>query len=279
MAELGSFTKAGEALGYSQSTVSFQIKQLEQELNTQLFERIRHTVALTERGREALQYAHQISKLARQMGEEGDAEKPVRGHVRLAMSDSLCSRLLREQLREFWEKYPEITLQVITTGTEDMFRLLNHNQVDFVFTLDSHIYDTEYVIVQEEKVGMHFVAATGNPLCARRQISLEELSGQPFLLTEKGMSYRRLLDEGLAARSIEVQPILEVGSTDVICRLVEQGNGISFLPDYTTEQAAREGRLVYLHTEDPEVEVWRQILYHRDKWVSPQMQKVISFFS
>ena len=193
------------------------------------------------------------------------------------LCQTLC--LLREQLREFWEKYPEITLQVITTGTEDMFRLLNHNQVDFVFTLDSHIYDTEYVIVQEEKVGMHFVAATGNPLCARRQISLEELSGQPFLLTEKGMSYRRLLDEGLAARSIEVQPILEVGSTDVICRLVEQGNGISFLPDYTTEQAAREGRLVYLHTEDPEVEVWRQILYHRDKWVSPQMQKVISFFS
>ena len=54
VAELGSFTKAGEQLGYSQSTVSFQIKQLEEELGCLLFERINHTIALTERGHELL---------------------------------------------------------------------------------------------------------------------------------------------------------------------------------------------------------------------------------
>ena len=160
-----------------------------------------------------------------------------------------------------------------------MFRLLNHNQADFVFTLDSHIYNPEYVIVQEEKVGMHFVAGVHSPLCQREGISLMELARQPFILTEKGMSYRRLLDEHLAARSIEIQPVLEVGNTDVICRLVELGNGIAYLPDYTTKQAAEEGRLVYLHTEELKVEIWKQILYHRDKWVSPQMQKVMEFFS
>ena len=68
VAELNSFTKAASKLGYSQSTVSFQIKQLETELNSQLFERINHTVALTEKGREVLEYAHQISKLTQELG-------------------------------------------------------------------------------------------------------------------------------------------------------------------------------------------------------------------
>ena len=63
VAELNSFTKAAKKLGYSQSTVSFQIRQLETELNSQLFERINHTIALTEKGREVLKYAHQVSKL------------------------------------------------------------------------------------------------------------------------------------------------------------------------------------------------------------------------
>ena len=58
--ELGSFTKAAEQLGYSQSTVSFQIKQLEDELGCLLFERINHTITLTERGRELVSYAHQV---------------------------------------------------------------------------------------------------------------------------------------------------------------------------------------------------------------------------
>ena len=69
VAELGSFTRAAQKLGYSQSTVSFQIRQLELELDTQLFERINHTVALTERGREVLLYAHQIIKLEQEMSE------------------------------------------------------------------------------------------------------------------------------------------------------------------------------------------------------------------
>ena len=67
VSELNSFTKAAEKSGYSQSTISFQIKQLERELNSQLFERINHTVALTEKGREVLKYAHQIHKLTQEL--------------------------------------------------------------------------------------------------------------------------------------------------------------------------------------------------------------------
>ena len=67
VAELNSFTRAGQKLGFSQSTVSFQIKQLERELGTQLFERINHTVVLTEKGRDVLKFAHQISKMTQEL--------------------------------------------------------------------------------------------------------------------------------------------------------------------------------------------------------------------
>lgn len=277
VAEMNSFTKAAEKLGYSQSTISFQIKQLEQELNSQLFERINHTVALTEKGREVLEYAHQISKLTQELKSSVRDEKALKGHVRLAMADSLCQSLLSERFLDFRTQYPGIALKIIAAGTEEMFRLINHNEVDAILTLDNHIYNTEYVIVKEEKVKMNFVAAADSTLAGMGVISVLELVRQPFILTEKGMSYRRLMDEKLAEMSMEIHPVLEIGSADLICSLVEQGAGISFLPDYVTEQKVRDGGLVYLKVSNFKIEVWKQLLYHRDKWVSPQMDAVMRY--
>lgn len=277
VAEKNSFTKAARALGYSQSTVSFQIKQLETELNAQLFERINHTIALTKRGRDVLKYAHQISKLTQELEYRMQEDREVAGHFRLAVPDSLCDSLLEEGFADFRSRYPGITLKIIATGTEEMFRLINHNEADAILTLDNHIYDTEYVIVREEQVGMHFVAASGHPLCRPGKISVRELVQEPFVLTEKGMSYRRLMDERLAAMSLEIQPVLEVGSTRLLCSLAEQGVGLSYLPDYVTAKSVKEGKLAYIEVQDFDVEIWKQLLYHRDKWVSPPMESVIAY--
>lgn len=277
VAELGSFTRAAEKLGFSQSTVSFQIKQLETELNAQLFERINHTVALTGGGREVLKYAHQITKLTRDMKEDMQDERAASGHVRLAMADSLCNSLLSEDFSAFRAQYPGITLKITAAGTEEMFRLLNHNEADAILTLDNHIYNTEYVIVREEMAKTHFVAGAGCPLFQTGEVSVQELMGQPFILTEKRMSYRRLMDEKLAEMSLEVQPVLEIGSTDLICTLVEQNVGISFLPDYVTARGVESGKMRYLKVADFKIEVWKQLLYHRDKWVSPQLESVLRY--
>lgn len=124
---------------------------------------------------------------------------------------------------------------------------------------------------------MHFIASGSSPLARRSSLSVAELLVQPFLLTEKGMSYRRLLDEGLAKRSLEVKPILEMGSARLICSLVSEGAGISFLPDYVTQQDVDAGAVVRLDVADFEVEIWKQLLYHRDKWVSPQLEAVLNY--
>ena len=75
VSELASFTKAAERLGYSQPTVSFQIRQLEEELGVRLFDRIGHTVSLTEEGREALNYAQSICRIANEMSSEAIKSK------------------------------------------------------------------------------------------------------------------------------------------------------------------------------------------------------------
>ena len=277
VAELGSFTKAGVALGCSQSTISFQIRQLEEELSFPLFERINRTVVLTDKGREVLAYAHQIRQMTDELKQNIQSDRPRSVRIRVAMSDSLCNSLLEDNFQQFLQAHPGINLKIVAAGTEEMFRLLDHNEVDAILTLESHIYNTEYVIVREEEVAHHFVAAASSPLAKLRQIPPEELVHQHFILTEKGMSYRRLLDEQLAQRSLEIIPVLEIGNPHLICELVQQGVGVSFLPDFVTEKAVKEGKLVYLEVPGIQVSIWKQLLHHRDKWISPQISSVLQY--
>ena len=85
VAELGSFTKAAEQLGYSQSTISFQIKQLEDELECLLFERINHTITLTQRGHELVSYAHKIRALTDEFKDSLIEEDSYKGHIHIVM--------------------------------------------------------------------------------------------------------------------------------------------------------------------------------------------------
>ena len=275
-AELGSFTRTGEKLGYSQPTVSFQIKQLEKELGVQLFDRIGHTVSLTDAGRDALPYAQSICNMSREMMLGSQARREPCGVLRLGMADSLGEPLIAGHFGRFRSSYPKVSLQISTGDTGMLLEYLDHNEVDIICTMDDHVYDTNYVIANEEAIGVHFVAAARNPLAGMKEISVEELLEQPLMLTEKGMSYRRLMDEKLARDSREIQPVLETGRADLICTLAEEDVGIGFLPDYVTEEGVRAGRLVRLNVPDFRVVVWKQLLYRREKWVSLQMQAMIN---
>ena len=88
-----------------------------------------------------------------------------------------------------------------------------------------------------------------------------------------------MLDEMLARDSIELHPVLEMGNADLICDLVAQGMGISFLPDYVSRDKVESGEIVLLDVPRYRAELWKQLLYHRDKFVSPQMQVFVSHLS
>jgi len=279
VAELGSFTRAGEKLGYSQPTISFQIKQLEKEMGTQLFDRIGHTVTLTDTGRDALDYAQRIFHGYQEMLRTGAGRREPAGILRLGMADSLCQPLIAEHFARFRRTYPKVSLHVTTTDTTALLAKLDHNEVDMLCTMDDHVYDTNYVIADEEEIGVHFVASPRHPLAALEKVDIHQLLDEPFLLTEKGMSYRRLMDEQLARSSLEISPVLETGQADVICSLVGQNMGLSFLPDYVTEDMVRRGKLTRLNVPELHVVVWKQLLYRREKWLSAPMRAMIEHAS
>lgn len=275
VAELNSFTKAGAKLGYSQPTVSFQIKQLEQELGVKLFDRIGHTVSITDEGRNVLAYAQKICQLSEEMIADAGKRYEPEGIVRLAMADSLCTPLIASRFAEFRMAYPKVQLHIITGETKELFRLLDHNEVDLVCTLDVPIYNTTYIRANEERVGVHFVAAADSPLAKNLHVTIPDLLPHPFLTTERRVSYNRILNERLAEQGIELHPVLEMGSADLLCRLVVNNLGIAFLPDYVTEEAVRRGTVVRIPVKGLKIEVEKQILYRRDKWVTLQMKAII----
>jgi DNA-binding transcriptional LysR family regulator len=149
--------------------------------------------------------------------------------------------------------------------------------VDFICTLDSHVYNTSYRIAGEEKIGVHFVVSAAHSLAAMQVLTMEDLLSQDFLLTEHGMSYRRLLDEHLARHSLEIRPVLELGRPDIITHVLAQGIGVSFLPDFVTEAQVAAGKLCYLHVPDVAESVWKQLIYHKNKWVTAAMRAVIDY--
>ena len=277
VAELNSFTKAAAALGYSQSTVSFQIKQLEDELGCMLFERVNHTITLTERGMELLDFAHRISRMTDELSQSMSEDKVVSAHIHILVPDSVCEDMMLTNYMTFHREHPGISLKFTSLDTLEMFSKLDHNEADLMLTLDRHIYKRDYIIAKEEPVSMHFVTGAGSPYDLSRPVTLAELVTFPFLLTEKNAGYRRPLDAALEERSLEIVPILEMDRTDIITEMLAEGAGVSFLPDFVTERGVEEGRLVYINVPEIKLDIWKQLIYHKNKWLSRPLTSLIEF--
>ena len=278
VAEMNSFTKAAEVLGYSQSTISFQIKQLETELDCLLFERINHTITLTDKGEELLKYAHSVNALTEEFMEKINSPMDLYGSIHLVSPDSVCEDMLLTNYLDFHNRYPHIDLKFTNADTQVMFEMLDNNEADAIVTLDNHIYEKDYIIVKEEHVDMHFVANINSPFADKKNLSINDIAKQQFILTERGMGYRRSFDEELAKKSINITPILEVGRTDIITELLEKNeNCISYLPDFTTDKKVKEGKLIYLDVQDIKTDIWKQLIYHKNKWISNALKTFLEY--
>ena len=277
VAELGSFTRAAEQLGYSQSTISFQIKQLEEELDCLLFERINHTITLTERGRDLVSYAHQVRALTEDFKESFSKEEDPNSHIHIVTPDSVCEDMIHSHYVDFHEKYPHISIKFTTADTTDMFDMLSRNEADAIITLDSHSYRKDYIIAKEERLPMHFVTNAKSRFAGKKGLRMQDIAGEPFILTEYGQGYRRVFDKELAKKSLEITPVLEIGRTDIITSVLAKSDMISFLPDFVTKKLIESGELCYLDVCDMEIEIWKQLIYHKNKWMSKSLKCVIDY--
>ncbi len=277
VAELGSFTKAAEQLGYSQSTVSFQIKQLEDELGCLLFERINHTILLTECGHNLVSYAHKVRTLTDDFKENLSGEEDYSGHIHIVAPDSVCEEMISAHYKDFNSKYPSISVRFSTGDTSDMLNMLNHNEADIIITLDQRIFNKDYIIAKEQRLPMHFVASSSSKFANVKNLSIKDIANEEFILTEYGQGYRRVFDRELAKHSLSITPVLEIGRTDIITSLLTQTNMISYLPDFVTDDLIKTGKLCYLDVCDIDIEIWKQLIYHKNKWISKSMRAFIEY--
>lgn len=275
--EYSGFSAAAKELGYTQSTVSSQIKQLEKELDVRLFDRYYHKINLTEKGVLVLQQARNILKAQAKMLDSLNSAESIEGEIRLSMSSSVCSRYFKNDFLRFHHQYPEIKVEITENGTEQMFDKLRKNETDLVFTLDRHIYDSDFIICAEQEEQVHFIAAADNPV-AGCSWKLSEISQNEFVLTEQAMSYRKILNETLASQSLEIRPVLEIGNPIQICELVKNSSLLSFLPDFISEKYVKDGQIKRLDVAGCPVTVWTQLLLHKNKWRSPAINAFIEFY-
>lgn len=266
------FSKAAEQLGYSQSAVTIQIQQLEKELGTQLFERIGKRVYLTETGQEFILHASEIMRVTNEALTFAREDHVPKGKLKLGGVESTCTALLPQLLLTYHRMYPEVEVVIKSGATEDLMDLAKSDEIDLIFTLDKKIYSSQWTCAAERIEDIVFVAANRELAVRRTPYAISELSQEAFLLTETGAAYRYELEQMLSEQEIEIAPILEIGNTETIIKLLKRGMGVSFLPEFTVKQEMEKETLFEIQTDLPKVNMYHQLLYHKNKWMTPQMK-------
>ena len=271
VAELRSFSRSAAQLGYSQAAVTIQIRQLEEELGVQLFERIGKKVRLTEEGRNLIPRAIDVMNAVRAVRDLGRGDEPA-GQLRLGTAESLLISVLPPVMMEFCRRCPKVEFSTCTDMVTGLFDMVRQNDIDVLYFLDRRTNFPEWVKVAERRERALFVTSPANPLAKERHISVERLLMEPLLLTEKGVSYRYAMEQEPAAAGQEIRPVLETGNTDILTQMLLKNMGVSFLPEFVVRDYLADGRLAALDTVCPEIEMWSQLVYHRNKLVTPQME-------
>lgn len=275
IANLKSFSKAADQLGYSQAAVTIQIKQMEKELGTLLFDRIGKQISLTQQGRIFYDHAVTIIKDVEAARESVCNPQELSGTLSLGSIESICSSILPELLAQYHALYPKVSVSIITGSPDDLLQQMDSNVIDIVYFLDKRIYNPRWIKTLEIPEDIVFVASQQHPYSQRPQLTLEEILTQPFILTEKDASYRYMLDQYLLSQEMVIRPFLEIGNTQFIISMLRSNLGLSFLPAFFIEKDLKSNNLAALKVKDFHMRTWLQIVHHKDKWVTREMRAFI----
>lgn len=226
--ELGSFTRAAEALGYTQSAMSQMIASLENELSMKLLIRSRTGVRLTLEGAELYPY---VERLVYQYWAAREKAKEIRGletgTIRMGTLASISAHWLPELLKEFQARYPGVEFVIHQGDYSSIQEWIKTGAVDFGFVNPKAVTGLETLVLKEG--AMLAVLPQGHPLARREAVPLELLAEEPFILLEEGHYYEPLE----AFRSVGAAPNVKYTIHDdyAIMTMVEAGLGVSILAE------------------------------------------------
>ncbi len=229
--ELLNFTEAARALNISQSTLSQQIKQLEDELNVPLFNRIGKRITLTEAGSLFGEYALQSINRAN----EGllllqDLKSLNTGKITVGVIYSMRI-LFAKTLIQFAKQYPNIKIQVVFGTTKDLLEKLNLHQFDFVLTFHEKPNEPHLKYQTLLNSNMVLVTARKSPLASKSTISLTEVAALPLALPFSGYSTIQFFEESFSQKNLNPNICMEINDIPTLFEIVKTGHWHTILSD------------------------------------------------
>lgn len=270
--ETGSFSKAAEQLLYSQSTVTVQIQQLEEDLHVQLFDRIGKKVYVTEKGRELHTYAQQMAELSQKIFLIGSEDQELHGELCIVSIDSLMVSVLPDILLEYHKRHPKVDIVVKSADSmAEIDYMLSHNEADLGFLFLERKGQKDLLSAFSHKERIVFSAPPSHPLAEKKNISMEEIAQEKLIVSNKHASFTEILSTHAKALNQEIKPTFDIWNATGAMMMVKRGAGIGLIPYYLMADAVKKRELCTLDVPEMDLTVWVQALYHHHKVVTPQM--------
>ena len=268
-------TRASNILGYSQSSVSAQIQQLEAELGVQLFDRIGRGIALTQYGKDLIPYARQVIASIDQLEHFMQTESEMGGTVHVGFVESMFESCFKETVLRYTRRFPRVKIDVTVDATATLQQMLLKNDIDLACVIDSDDSNLRWTSAFSRDARVVVVANSGHPLAARESVTLEELWEEKFILMEESAPYNVVFQQLLAERGMEIRPSLAMQSCDMARQLVENSDYVSLLPLYSVKESVESGKLAVLPAPELEISQKVQVIYCSQKFITPQISGFI----
>lgn len=273
--ETGSFQNAAHKLCYTQSTVTFQIQQLEQELSMKLFEKIGRKMVLTQAGKDILPYIDSILESVEQLTSYKKEIHALTGTLRVAMPETLLTYKMQPLLKTFRQQAPNIRLSLQALNCYMIRDQITNGGADVAVHYDVGGYGSTVVTEPLAKFSLSLVSSRAldkkqwDFTTAHQRIPLCLISYHKESISQIKF------DQYLKDKDIVFENTIELGSIESIKRSVMSDLGIAFLPHFTVEEELKMGVLQELKTDMAREAVTALCAYHKNKWISPAMELFI----
>lgn len=274
--EAGSFQKAADKLNYTQSTVTFQMKQLEEELALKLFEKIGRRMELTQAGRDILPFVDTILQGAEQINNYGKDLSEITGSLKLAIPDSILIYTIQPFIQAFSHEAPNIQLVINSIPSEDVNQAVMDGAADIGINCEKDSYPDTII---HKYLGTYRILLVAAPFADSSLLDfMTPHQRKPFSLicNEPNGYYQLEMNKYLAEKDIVLEPYMKVQSIEAVKRCVMNNLGIAVVPTYSIVEELKNGSLVPVKTELDEKRYHSIYVYHKNKWISPQMKLALN---
>ncbi|MFY0743976.1 LysR family transcriptional regulator [Solibacillus silvestris] len=273
-AENLNFTQTAKLLNFAQSSVTAQIKALEDEIGKPLFDRLGKRLILTEAGHQFKRYAEQMINLSEEAITSVNGEEELTGTLKIGAQESQCTYRLPSILKEFKAAFPKVKLVFKPAHSDEMARRqLMEGELDVAFIMDRKKPDGSLRIEQLIKENLKLVVT---PSQFSSTFSIDDLKHETLLLTEAGCSYRSMFEVSLHSLGIYPLDKIEFASVEAIKQCVIAGLGVALLPEMVVKKDIEEGRMMELPWEPSSPPLYTQIAWHKDKMITQPLNEFIN---